>query len=328
MQKLPNLHPKQQPLRDQLSSKKNIQPLLIAGPTGVGKSSFAAELAQRIGGEIVNADAYQIYIGMATLTSQPDANMRRLVPHHLYGQIDPAREFSAADYLALVRPCVKEIQERKRRPILVGGTGMYLKAFLYGLDTQPPVDETLREELQKLSLPELLDRLSDCDSGALEIIDIKNPRRVLRALEIVLQTKKPFVESRKSWQADPIPHTAFFLNRDRKELHTRIEKNVRSMFANNVPEEVLALEAASRPPGKTARAAIGYTRICEAVSEHLKGLPQFALEELIEKIIIDTRRYAKRQCTWFRAQQTFHPVSLSEKGFDLDSFTQKFSIEA
>ncbi|MFV0337020.1 MAG: tRNA (adenosine(37)-N6)-dimethylallyltransferase MiaA [Chthoniobacterales bacterium] len=281
----------------------------MAGPTGVGKSTFAAELAQRIGGEIINADAYQIYSGMGTLTSQPDAQMCAAVPHHLYGQISPAAEFSVADYLALARPCVAEIQSRNHRPILVGGTGLYLKAFLYGIDEQPPIDKTLREELQKLSPPDLLARLAKLDPTALELIDLKNPRRILRALEIIIQTKKPFLESRKSWKKKAIPHTAYFLNRNREELHERIETNVRTMFANGVLEEVRELETLTHPISKTASAAIGYMPIRDMLKEHSQPSAS-TLEELIQQIVISTRQYAKRQKTWFRAQATYEHLLL------------------
>lgn len=273
----------------------NNSPVVVAGSTGVGKSAFAVDLALRIGGEVVCADAFQVYSGMALLTAQPGEALTSRVVHHLYGIRDPSLSFDAAAYASLARERIDSISANGKIPVLVGGSGLYLKALTGGLDELPQPDPALRRELSALPLTECVERLRMADPQAPGMIDCRNPRRVARALEIVLQTGKPLAQSRTADKPAGFPGVV--LTRERGELDSRIERNVRAMFAAGVVEEVARLGAI----GPTASRAIGL----QEIRDHLAG--QLPLEDAIASIVLGTRRYAKRQATWFR-HQTSLPV--------------------
>jgi len=273
----------------------NNSPVVVAGSTGVGKSAFAVDLALRIGGEVVCADAFQVYSGMALLTAQPGEALTSRVVHHLYGIRDPSLSFDAAAYANLARERIDSISANGKIPVLVGGSGLYLKALTGGLDELPQPDPALRRELSALPLTECVERLRMADPQAPGMIDCRNPRRVARALEIVLQTGKPLAQSRTADKPAGFPGVV--LTRERGELDSRIERNVRAMFAAGVVEEVARLGAI----GPTASRAIGL----QEIRDHLAG--QLPLEDAIASIVLGTRRYAKRQATWFR-HQTSLPV--------------------
>ena len=283
-------------------SPNNNPPLIVAGPTGVGKSAFAVELALRFDGEIVGADAYQVYAGMAVLTAQPGPELTSRVPHHLYGVVDPSRPFDAARYAALARETMAAITARGRRPILVGGSGLYLKALTHGLADLPPVDPVLRADLNALPLDELQARLDRVDPEARQNVDYQNPRRVLRALEIQRQTGRSTGEQRALWAGPPaMAHEGFLLVRERTELRTRIEANVHAMWEQGVMEEVAALGV----PGPTAARAIGWREIQAVASGRLDR------ETARATMVRQTCQYAKRQLTWFRNQFNFRTIDLT-----------------
>jgi tRNA dimethylallyltransferase len=283
-------------------SPNNKQPLIVAGPTGVGKSIFAVELALRFGGEIIGADAYQVYAGMGVLTAQPGPELTSQVPHHLMGILDPSERFDAARFAAIARETMAKICARGRRPILVGGSGLYLKALTHGLAELPPVDPALRAELSALSPDELRERLDRADPEARRHIDFQNPRRVLRALEIHHQTGRTTARQRELWDAPPtLEHDGILLVRERTELMARIEENVRTMLTQNVVEEVMALGEI----GPTAAMAIGLREI-QALA---RG--EATREETQRAITLATGRYAKRQLTWFRNQFSFNSMDLT-----------------
>jgi tRNA dimethylallyltransferase len=278
-------------------------PILIAGPTGVGKSAFAVALAQRVGGEILCADAFQLYAGLAVLTAQPPVAEQRGVPHHLYGSVDPARNIDAALFLRLVEPLVQEILARDHFPLLVGGTGLYLKAFTHGLDEMPPVDAALRARLSSTPLPELQELLHAHDPEAARQTDLQNPRRVQRALEIVLTSGKPLSASRQAWQTAPRRfYRALYLQRSPEDLDHRIRRNVANILSSGAPDEVRTLD--QRPLGETAVRAIGFTTIRRWQAGEIT---RPACEE---QMFRQTRQYAKRQRTWFARQTDYHPVPL------------------
>jgi tRNA dimethylallyltransferase len=267
----------------------------VTGPTGVGKSSFALELARRLDGEIVCADAFQIYDGLPVLTAQPTPAQRAAVPHHLYGFLDLRENFDAARYARAARDCLADIQSRGKLPILVGGTGLYLKALTHGLAEMPPADPALRARVSAMPLSEVLDALREADPDAPALIDICNPVRVRRALEIVLQTSRPLAESRRNWNRPSHEFRGLVLNRPREELHARIRANVESMLSGGAIEEVR--RAAHAGPG--ARRAIGFSDI----ENLLAGL--VTESACRESILAATRQYAKRQLTWCRTQFDF-----------------------
>lgn len=266
--------------------------LVIAGPTGAGKSEFACGLATKIGGEIVCADAFQLYQGMGILTAQPPPHVQNRVPHHLYGVISPSEPFDAAQYARLAREKISEISGRGQRAFLVGGAGLYLRALFGGLDEAPPADPELRASLADKSLEELIAQLASVDPAAASLVDTKNPRRVGRALEIVLQTGKPLSASRKNAETAAKACRGFLLTREPEDLKARIASNVESLFQSGVVSEVMALKNV----GATASRAIGF----QEIQSHARG--ELSREEAVAKITRVTRQYAKRQLTWFRNQ--------------------------
>jgi tRNA dimethylallyltransferase len=265
--------------------------LVIAGPTGAGKSELAVEVAERCGGEIVGADAFQVYAGLELLTAKPSPALLARVPHHLIGEIPLTERFHVAQYLALATRRLAEIRARGRLPIVVGGTGLYVRALTRGLADLPPADPALRAELEALPLAELQARLATLDPEAARWLDFQNPRRVIRALEVTLLTGKPFSSFRENWSVSaPEGLIGVVLTREREELYQRIDRRVEAMFRDGVIEEV-------RQTGELGPTA-GQTLGLREIHAHLRG--ELSEEECIAAIQQATRRYAKRQLTWFR----------------------------
>lgn len=277
----------------------------MTGPTGVGKSAFACALAERVGGEIIGADAFQLYRGLPVLTAQPMDNLLARVPHHLTGVLDLADSYDAAAFLRDAGRLVRDIQSRGRIPILAGGTGMYLKAFTHGLAELPPPDSALRGEIASLPVAEALARLEAVDAAASAQIDTRNPVRVRRALEIVLQTGKPLAASRTQWAGGSPGIRGVILQRGRDELRRRIEANVNAMFGAGVCAEV----AAARHAGAAAKRAIGFRQIEALLDGEIDG------SACREGIVHATWRYAKRQMTWCRTQFAFPAIELTDANF-------------
>ncbi|MFZ4115565.1 MAG: tRNA (adenosine(37)-N6)-dimethylallyltransferase MiaA [Chthoniobacterales bacterium] len=279
-------------------------PIYIAGPTGVGKSEFATLLALQLGGEIVGADAFQLYRGLPILTAQPSQAQQRVVPHHLIGTLSLAEGCDAARYRVMALASIQQIQQRGSMPIITGGTGFYIRSLILPLDLLPTADLELRASLVSYSHKELVAYLEECDPEAKHLIDLKNRRRVERALEIVIQSGAPLATVWKKKKESSPPAHGFFLFREREELYERIEKHVQTMFEHGVIEEVQALESITL--SATASMALGLREI----QTHLRG--EISLPTTIEKIIHATKRYAKRQITWFKNQHTFLPWNLSD----------------
>jgi tRNA dimethylallyltransferase len=278
------------------SSDLRLRPLFLAGPTAVGKSEIALLLAEKIGGEIISVDSMQVYHGLDIGTAKPSADERARVPHHLIDIVELTEPFDAAQFVRFATAAVADIQSRGRVPIFCGGTGLYFKAFLEGLGDAPPSDEKLRAELEATPLSELLAELAEKDPVTDQKIDRNNPRRVIRAIEVIRLTNRPFSAQRSDWThaTRNTQHDLFAFSRPNIDLHARINSRVDTMFARGLVEETRQLLNHGLAQNKTALQALGYRQVVE----HLRG--ERGLPETIELVKIKTRQFAKRQMTWFR----------------------------
>jgi tRNA dimethylallyltransferase len=286
----------------QLPSANSHLPIFIAGPTAVGKSEVALAFAEQLGGEIISADSMQVYRGLDIGTAKPSPADRARVPHHLVDICDLHEAFDVAQFIRLAQKAVAEIQSRNKTPIFCGGTGLYFKAFLNGIGEAPATDAKLRAELETVSPKKLLKELRERDPQTFEKIDQQNPRRVIRAVEVIRLTGKTFSEQRAEWKSDSTIHDSGFstrfycFTREPADLHTRINARVDAMFARGLLDETRELLKRGLAENKTAMQAIGYRQAVE----HLRG--DRSLAETIEQVKIRTRQFAKRQLTWFRRQ--------------------------
>jgi len=274
-------------------------PIFIAGPTAVGKSEIALALAEQLGGEIISADSMQVYRGLDIGTAKPSPADRTRVPHHLIDICDLTEAFDAAQFIRRAQNAVAEIQSRGRVPIFCGGTGLYFNAFLSGLGEAPSANPGLRAELEALPFEALLRELRERDPEAYEKIDKQNPRRVIRAVEVIRLTGKKFSEQRAEWKSavqSPQSKVFFCLTRQPADLHARINLRVYEMFQRGLVDETRELLQRGIEQNQTAMQAIGYRQVVE----HLRG--GLSLPETIEQVKIRTRQFAKRQLTWFRRQ--------------------------
>ena len=275
-------------------------PVLLAGPTAVGKSAIALHLAKALNGEIISVDSMQVYRGMDVGTAKPSPAERAAVPHHLIDVVGLEESFDASRFVAFAEAAVAEIQHRGRVPILCGGTGLYFKAFLEGLGEAPASNSAVRKEIEATPVAELLRELAARDPQAYERIDRNNPRRVIRAVEVVRLTGKPFFSQRAAWsQSSPITHHAsrmFGLSRSPDDLRQRIDARIDTMFALGWVAETQRLLEHGLAENRTAMQALGYRQILE----YLRG--ERSLEEAVRVVKSRTRLYAKRQMTWFRGK--------------------------
>jgi tRNA dimethylallyltransferase len=275
----------------------------IVGPTAVGKSSLAIELAEQFNAEILNADAFQIYRGLDILTAKPDWEAQRQVRHHLVGQVPLAETMSAVRFGELACAALADIRSRSKNAIIAGGSGLYLKAISHGFDEVPSPDWRLREELRAFSLEELGLQLKDLNPQLAARTDLKNPRRVIRAIEIASSRGENIVARVVGpGPGSLIPaRVGLLVLRDRDDLYRRINERVNAMFHQGVEEEVRALQNIS----PTAANALGLKEIRALING------QISRAQCITKIQQATRRYAKRQLTWFRHQTSFPQLNLT-----------------
>jgi len=273
------------------------QPFFLGGPTASGKSAVALALARRLGARIVNADAFQIYAGLPILTAQPSLEMLSQAPHELYGVAPVETPLDVASYWKVASPWLHHLSEPI---IIVGGTGLYMRTLLRGgLDPLPPADPELRRELEATPLQDLTERLRQLDPVAHRQIDLFNPRRVVRALEVCLLSGQP-VSLLRRWTSKPdAEKRGVWLQWDRSLLHERIGRRSHAMLENGAIEEVAMTR---QQASSTARQAIGFRNIESLLDGELNQ------EECRESIAQTTRRYAKRQETWFRKEAALSPL--------------------
>jgi tRNA dimethylallyltransferase len=273
----------------------------VCGPTASGKSARALEIAREHDGEIVNADAFQLYRGVEILTAAPSTAERLEIPHHLYGVLAPSDPIDAMAYLRLVVPVIGELLARGKTPVITGGSGLYLKFLSHGPSPLPPGEPALRAELDALPLDALVARLRDLDPAEAARTDLHNRRYVSRALEVCLLAGVPCSTLRDDWEAATAARAArlrgIVLQRPRPELHERIARRTRLMLDGGAIEEVAALGEIA--PG--LEKAIGLREIRQLLAGEID---RPACEELINAA---TRQYAKRQGTWFRREAWLEP---------------------
>lgn len=291
--------------------------IVLCGPTGTGKSDVALELAQHIGGEIVSADSMLVYRGMDLGTAKPTREQRECVAHHLIDLVEPTEDYNVARYQRESRAAIDDILARGRPPLLVGGTGFYIRALIDDAefpDNAPPAAE-LRARLKQQARDEgagaLHARLAELDPASARRIHPHNVKRVMRALEIVLQTGAPVpttVTSRVP--AAPTsrytPLHLFGLTRERKGLYRHLDERVDRMMAAGFVEEVRALRQNGVRPSHLSQQALGYRQI----HGYLDG--ELTLDEAVAKWKPGTRQFAKRQWTWFNADPRIAWIDVDE----------------
>ena len=274
--------------------------IVICGPTASGKTALSIELAKQINGEIVSCDSMQIYKDMNIGTAKPTTEEMQEIKHYLIGYVSPEERYSVADYKKDAKRAIKEIIEKGKMPIVVGGTGLYLDSLIYEIEYQDiKLDEAYRNQLEKevqeKGLEALYERAKMIDPKAIEKISATDKKRILRILEIYHATGKTKteqeIESRK--KEVEYDYKVYALNWDREKLYDRINKRVDIMIEQGLIQEVEGiLQKYQKFP--TAMQGLGY----KEVVDYLNGI--YTKEEMVEKIKMETRRYAKRQLTWFR----------------------------
>lgn len=283
--------------------------VVLAGPTGVGKTRLSLVLARTFGAEIVNADSMQVYRRLDIGTAKPTPDERAEAPHHLIDVVDPDQDFDAARFVGLARPLIADLDRRGGRALVVGGTGLYLRSLLRGLFQGPGRDAGIRSALQAeadRSGPEALyQRLTRVDPETAARIGPADRVRIVRALEVHDLTGRPISRFQEEHQLadNPFEVQFFCLNLPRAELYQRIEERTGRMFDDGLIEEVEGLLNRGYAPDLKPLKAIGYKQAVACLQGRL------TVDRARAEIMKQTRRYAKRQLTWFRAQPDVHWVS-------------------
>lgn len=272
----------------------------LTGATASGKTAVGLELAERLNAEILSLDSMAVYRGMNIGTAKPSLEERVRASHHLIDLRDPHEEFSVAEYRDLAAGVAQRLLDAGKTPLFVGGTPMYLKCLLRGLFDGPGADWELRQalesELAEVGPATLHERLAAVDPVAASVIHPNDARRIVRALEVFRATGQPISHQQMEFEDERPAEQCrvFVLRRDRADLHARIEARVEAMLAEGLIDEVRALDAHGRGLGRSASQAVGYREVLE----HLAG--DFDRAKTVERIQARTRRFAKRQATWFR----------------------------
>ncbi|RYD29013.1 MAG: tRNA (adenosine(37)-N6)-dimethylallyltransferase MiaA, partial [Verrucomicrobiaceae bacterium] len=273
------------------------EPIYICGPTASGKSSLAISVAREMNGEIVNADAFQLYRGLEIVSAAPPVEERVVVPHHLYGVLEPTESADAQRYVELARPVIEEIQSRGKTPVVTGGSGLYLKFLTHGAAPLPTGDAALRAEMDGRTLEDLVEQLTNLDPVEASRTALQNRRFVSRALEICLLSGQKASDLRDGWEKQTAEIASklrgIVIQRTRPDLHARIAQRTRGMLDGGALEEVEALKDFSDNCGK----AIGFREIRAMLDGEID---RATCEELINAA---TRQYAKRQETWFKREK-------------------------
>jgi tRNA dimethylallyltransferase len=288
--------------------------LILTGPTASGKSRLGVELACRLGAEIISMDSMALYRRMDIGTAKPSAEDRQRVKHHLIDVLEPWESANVAWWREQASQLCQEIEERGRRPLIVGGTPLYLKALLAGLFEGPPAADAIRRRLEEEAVSQgairLHQRLAEVDPVTAARLHPNDVRRVVRALEVWELTGRPISSWQQQWQpAEPAPAATDWGNRclclevPRQTLYERINARVEQMMRQGLLDEVRALQRLDRPLSREARQALGYKELLD----HLEG--RSSLEEAVRQIQTRSRQFAKRQLTWFRHISQVRPAT-------------------
>ena len=281
------------------ASFRNDRILALAGPTAAGKSEVALILSEKLNGEIISVDSMQVYRGLDIGTAKPSPGDRARVPHYLIDVVDLAIPFDAAQFVHRANEAIEAVRRREKLSILCGGTGLYFKALFEGLGQAPAGAPELRAALEAAPLPALLRELEHRDPLTYQRIDRQNPRRIIRALEVIRMTDKPYSLQRADWSqpSRELCKLPFFgLLRSSADLQQRIEARVDSMFRQGLVSETEELLRSGLAQNRAALQALGYRQTVE----YLHGVR--SLPETIALVKTRTRQFAKRQMTWFRRQ--------------------------
>lgn len=298
--------------------------VVLCGPTAAGKTALALELGDRFPFEVISADSRQVYRGMDIGTAKPTPGERTRLPHHLIDVVDPGQPFSAADFVRLSHPVVASLAAAGKRPLLVGGTGLYIRALTEGLVDAPAADAALREELRKREAEEgagtLHGRLCALDPVAAERIHPRNLVRIIRALEVLELSGRRISEIQR---AHAFGERLFRLLKlgimpGREELWHRIDLRAEQMLADGLLDEVRGLIERGCCVESKAMRTIGYREM----AQHLCG--ELSLDEALARIKTETRRYAKRQLTWFRADPSIIWVDSSAESARILASIERF----
>jgi tRNA dimethylallyltransferase len=283
--------------------------ILITGVTASGKSSLAFELAKILNGEIISVDSMKVYKRMDIGTAKSPAEKRKQIPYHLIDVVEPSEPFSVAAFIDLTQKSVDQIHSQNKNVIAVGGTALYIKALLYGLFEGPGTDPDIREKLkntaQTIGLDALYLQLKKIDPVAAERIHPNDSKRIIRALEVYQLTNKTISSFQTQFESKPdTTWTVIGLKRIKEDESHRVNQRVKKMVDLGLLDEVKNLLTETKPLSPQAACAIGYAEIIE----HLKG--NMTLEQAVEKIKINTRRFAKHQRTWFKRFATINWIHL------------------
>ena len=275
--------------------------IIICGPTATGKSDLALEVARKYNGEIINADSMQLYKGMDIGTAKLTVAERQGIPHHLLDILDVSQDASVASYQGLARAAVDQLRADGKAAVIVGGTGLYIKAIIDEMnfpETDPALRKKLEDEAELLGTAELYSRLRVLDPEAADAIEPANIRRIIRALEVIEVTGKPYSANLPSDTSLRYPDALHIgLSMERSSLAPRIEARVHRMFDQGLVDEVKTLITQGLLFGATAQRAIGYAQVISMISGDISEA------QAIEETIVATRQYVRRQETWFKRDQ-------------------------
>ncbi len=297
--------------------------ICIVGPTATGKTRLSVALAKALGGEIVSCDSMQIYKGMDIGTAKPTLEEQQNIPHHMMDFLDPRQDYSVSRYVEEADRQVQDILGRGKPVLLVGGTGLYIDSLIAGREFAPFPQTGRREELTEIAREQgigvLHERLRQIDPEAADKIPPANEKRVIRALEVYLETGKTITQHNLESQSRPPKYAPLWIGLDyvnRSTLYARIDRRVEEMFQQGLEQEVEALLAQGLSPSSTALQAIGYKELVA----YFRG--ECSLSEAKALIQLSSRRYAKRQRTWFRRNEKIHWIELPDAP-ELEAVFQK-----